>query len=47
MTAYELYEQIENSAKDQNGHYVATELIQAYYYVDRVPKVIIYIQEVF
>lgn len=47
MTAYELYEKIQNSAKDQNGDYVVTELIQAYYYADRVPKAIVYIQEVF
>lgn len=47
MTAYELYEQIENSAEDQNGHYVVNKLIQAYYYTDRVPEVIVYIQEVF
>ncbi|MBD5478085.1 MAG: hypothetical protein HDR08_10510 [Lachnospiraceae bacterium] len=47
MTAYELYEQIENAAEDQNGHYVVNELIQAYYYADMVPEVIVYIQEVF
>lgn len=48
MTSYEIYEQINNGAKDQQtGSYVVTELIQAYYYADRVPKVITYIQGVF
>lgn len=48
MTAYDLYEQIDNSAKDpKTGYHVVDELIQAYYYADKVPGVIIYIQEVF
>ena len=48
MTAYEIYEQINNLAKDpKTGYHVVDELIQAYYYSDRVPGVIVYIQEVF
>lgn len=48
MTAYEIYEQINNLAKDpKTGYHVVDELIQAYYYADRVPGVIVYIQEVF
>ena len=48
MTAYEIYEHISNLAKDpRTGYHVVDELIQAYYYADRVPGVIVYIQEVF
>lgn len=48
MTAYAIYEQINNLVKDpKTGYHVVDELIQAYYYSDRVPKVIIYIQEIF
>ena len=48
MTAYEIYDQIHNLAKDpKTGYHVVDELIQAYYYADRVPRVIVYIQEVF
>ncbi len=48
MTAYEIYEQIDNLFKDpKTGYHVVDELIQAYYYADEVPRVIIYIQEVF
>ena len=48
MTAYEIYEQINNLAKDpKTGYHVVDELIQAYYYADRAPKVVIYIQEIF
>lgn len=48
MTAIEIYSQINNLAKDpKTGYYVVDELIQAYYYEYRVPKMIIYIQEIF
>lgn len=48
MTAYEIYEQINDLAIDpKTGYHVVDELIQAYYYSDRVPGVIVYIQEVF
>lgn len=48
MTAIEIYDQIHNLAKDpKTGYHVVDELIQAYYYEYRVPKVIVYIQEIF
>lgn len=48
MTAIEIYQKINDGTKDpKTGDYVVTELIQAYYYEHRVPKVIAYIQEIF
>lgn len=48
MTALEIYDQITKLAEDpETGDYVATKLIEAYYYPDSVEKTLAYIQKIF